>query len=46
MGDAPAAVLLGDRVVNRKNVGDLSARVEHHRPIEPGDLAGAQSGLD
>jgi hypothetical protein len=38
--------LLGDRVVNREDVGDLAARVENHPPIKPGDLAGAQSGLD
>jgi hypothetical protein len=40
-GDAPAATLLGDSVVDRKNVCDLAARVEDHRPFESGHLAGA-----
>ena len=40
------AALLRDRVVDRENVGHLAARVEDHRPVEPGDLAGAQSSLD
>jgi hypothetical protein len=29
-GDAPAATLLGDRVVDRKNISHLAARVEGH----------------
>src|ERR1700733_11794188 len=38
--------LFGDRVVDRKNIGHLAARVEHHRPFESGHLAGAQSRFD
>jgi hypothetical protein len=45
-GDAATATLLGDRVVDRKNVCDLAASVEHHRPFESGHLAGAQSRFD
>jgi hypothetical protein len=45
-GDAPTATLLGDRVVDRKTVGDLAARIEDHWPLELGDLAGAQSRFD
>jgi hypothetical protein len=44
-GDASTPTLLGDCVVDRNRVGDLAARVEHHRPIEPSDFAGAQAGL-
>ena len=44
--DAPTAALLGDGVADREAIGDPPARVEHHRPVEPGDLAGAQAGLD
>src|SRR5208282_4285426 len=43
--ESPAA-LLGDDVVDIDGAGNTTLRVEHHRPIEAGDLAGPQAGLD
>ena len=43
--DAPTAALLGDGVGDGQAIGDPPARVEHHRPVEPRDLAGAQAGF-
>jgi hypothetical protein len=41
--DAPAAALLGDGVADGKGIADPPARVEHHRPVEPGDFTGAET---
>jgi hypothetical protein len=45
-GNAPSRVFLGNRVANGNRIGDLASGVEDHRPIEIGDLAGAQASLD
>ena len=39
--DAPPAALLRDDVADVERAGDATLRVEDHRPIEAGDLAGA-----
>ena len=40
-GNPAAAALLSDEVADMNRVGHPTASVEHHRPAEPGDLAGA-----
>src|SRR5271154_4222651 len=44
--NAPAAALLRDDVADVEGARDATLRVENHRPVEAGDLAGAQAGLD
>jgi hypothetical protein len=45
-GNSPSPALLRDDVADVDRAGHATLRVEHHRPIQPGDLAGAQAGLD
>jgi hypothetical protein len=41
-----AAVLFGDAVVQFDGLADLTGRIEHHVPRQPGDLAGPQASFD
>src|SRR5271168_2837712 len=44
--DPPAAALLRDDVADVERARDATLRVENHRPVEAGDLAGPQTGFD
>ena len=44
--DATARVAFGDGVANIDDVADLAIVGHHHRPLEAGDLAGSETGLD
>jgi hypothetical protein len=44
--DAPTSTFLGDHVANMNCVGHAALSIENHRPVEAGDLAGAQARFD
>jgi len=46
MGYPPPAALLRNDVADVDRARHVTLRVEHHRPIEAGDFAGPQAGLD
>jgi Transposase IS66 family len=45
-GDAPSPALLRDYVADVDRARHATLRIEDHGPIEAGDFAGAQAGLD
>ena len=44
--DATTRAAFGDGVANIDDVADLAIVGHHHRPLETGDFAGPQTGLD